>query len=323
MAMGIFEQLAWLTTKVKRLCCALDILKKEVDANKEANPCYLEITKTSGGSFPYATLSEYNANTDWDTPFTGLVIVGDSIQRLYGGSNVYLSNIFQGNPDITSINDGCGVVTGIGSAAFEQCTSLTYVNLPVITVIPFTAFYRCNLLSYFNAPLVTNIGDSAFEESGLGSIDFPLLTTAGNASFRNCSLVTSINLPLLQTIDQGCFTGLVNFAEVLNLPELLSAPQFSFNNMNNCLGYNFPKVQATGYGCFSDSCVSSSGDLTFNLKSCTDLGGTVGDDAVWGSLTSKIVTLTIPSVLMTCNSGAPDGDIQYLQLNNTVTIIIV
>ena len=30
MAMGIFEQLAWLTTKVKRLCCAVEEVKTEI-----------------------------------------------------------------------------------------------------------------------------------------------------------------------------------------------------------------------------------------------------------------------------------------------------
>ena len=32
------------------------------------------------------------------------------------------------------------------------------------------------------------------------------------------------------------------------------------------------------------------------------------------------IIITIPSILMTCNGGAPDGDIAYLIANNIVTI---
>jgi len=44
-------------------------------------------------------------------------------------------------------------------------------------------------------------------------------------------------------------------------------------------------------------------------------------DYVFTNIAGQTITLTIPSALMTCNGGNPDGDIQYLQANNTVTII--
>lgn len=40
-------------------------------------------------------------------------------------------------------------------------------------------------------------------------------------------------------------------------------------------------------------------------------------------ITGKTITLTVPAALMTCNGGNPDGDIAYLQANNTVTVIQV
>ena len=63
--------------------------------------------------------------------------------------------------------------------------------------------------------------------------------------------------------------------------------------------------------------------IELNISSCTNLGPTVGDDAVFDSIIGTTITLTVPSALMTCNSGSEDGDIQYLQANNTVTIITV
>jgi hypothetical protein len=58
-----------------------------------------------------------------------------------------------------------------------------------------------------------------------------------------------------------------------------------------------------------------------NLSSCLQLGPTVGNDDVFYEVVGNNVILTIPAALMTCNSGSPDGDIQYLQANNTVTIV--
>jgi hypothetical protein len=60
-----------------------------------------------------------------------------------------------------------------------------------------------------------------------------------------------------------------------------------------------------------------------NLPTITNLGSTVGNDNVFLDISGNTITLIVPSALMTCNSGNPDGDIQYLQANNTVTIITV
>jgi hypothetical protein len=59
---------------------------------------------------------------------------------------------------------------------------------------------------------------------------------------------------------------------------------------------------------------------TINLPSCTNLGGLIGNDDVFLNITGQTITLTINPDLMTCNGGAPDGDIQYLIDNNDVTI---
>ncbi len=50
---------------------------------------------------------------------------------------------------------------------------------------------------------------------------------------------------------------------------------------------------------------------------------TQSNDDVFGGFTGQSITLTIPAALMTCNGGNPDGDIAYLQANNTVTIVTV
>jgi hypothetical protein len=86
--------------------------------------------------------------------------------------------------------------------------------------------------------------------------------------------------------------------------------------------FNLPSLTIAGNGCFT-YCVSVT---TINLPSCTNLGKTVGDNDVFNYINLNLgntITLTVPSALMTCNNGNPDGDIQYLQANNTVTIVTV
>ena len=53
---------------------------------------------------------------------------------------------------------------------------------------------------------------------------------------------------------------------------------------------------------------------------CTNLGGTTGDDSVFDNANERDITITIPASLMTNNSGNPDGDIQYLQVEDNTTI---
>ena len=61
---------------------------------------------------------------------------------------------------------------------------------------------------------------------------------------------------------------------------------------------------------------------TIYLPSCTTLGFSCdGDEGVFYNITGKTIALTVPSALMICNDGDPDGDIQTLQSVNTVTII--
>lgn len=81
---------------------------------------------------------------------------------------------------------------------------------------------------------------------------------------------------------------------------------------------DLPQLTTTGdYGLFLN-CISLT---TINLPVCTNLGLTVGNNSVFNLITGQTITLTVPAALMTCNGGNPDGDIDYLQVNNTVTII--
>jgi len=355
MAMGIFEQLAWLTTRVKRLCCAVDANTEAIAANKEANPCYLEITTIAGGGFPGSTLEYYNEFTGWDTPFTSLVIVGDSIQRLYGGSNVNLGSLFSGIPEITSINDGCGVVTSIGNNAFDTASNLSFVNLPKLTLVPESAFAACTSLTNISLPSVISIESTAFDGcTALVSASFASATSIGDAVFQDCSSLTSVSLPKLQIIGSNVFlnSGVTSislpslttmnfgaFSQANNLisaslPKVLNISSEAFLGCDNLVSVLAPKATTVGGSAF-ESCsslitidfplVTTIGGAAFdsctalttvNLPSVTNLGGTPGNDNVFVGITGNTITLTVPVAMQTINSGNPDGDITNLLTNN-------
>jgi len=387
------------------------------------NPCYLEIT--SNGAFPYYTLAEYNGYVEHDNPFTALITVGN-IQRLYGGSNINLVTIFANNVDVTSINDGCGVVTGFYDLAFNGCSSLTYVNFPSVGAITDSAFRQCSnltialfpkataaynnafggttLISDISFPLLTELVGSVFQNMPeLKTVSLPKLTSVPTTTFRNCfnlttvdissatlidasafenctflssviapkttsigsyafgvcSSLTTISFPLLETIYHHAFsgcTGLVNFIapkvvsiganafescgslQTLSFPVLTTLQDQAFINcvgittftaplltsigddgFNGCTSLttaNFPLVTFVGMSAFSP-CTA----LTIiNFSSVTNLGGNPGYDAVFAGILGKTITLTVPVAMETIDGGDPDGDIVYLNSNNTVTI---
>lgn len=108
------------------------------------------------------------------------------------------SRAFSRCASLTDVDLSSSALTEIKDYTFEYCTSLTDVMLSnSITKIGDHAFENCTSLAQI--PLSTNvreIGASAFEKSGLTSIDIPTgVTSIGAYSFRNCSNLADIHLP--------------------------------------------------------------------------------------------------------------------------------
>jgi len=142
----------------------------------------------------------------------------------------------------------------------------------------------------------------------LTTVNFPGVTNiTGDYSFISCTSLTTINFPELVVIGNRIY-------DPLN-PDGFSC----FANCTSLSTINLPKLEVVSSYCF-DNCSSLT---TINLPSCTDLGGTVGNENVFLNINGNTITLTVPPELMTCDSGSPDGDIQYLQANNTVTVVEV
>ncbi|MGN0442078.1 MAG: leucine-rich repeat protein [Acutalibacteraceae bacterium] len=88
-----------------------------------------------------------------------------------------------------------GRITVIKESAFEQCRSLTEVNLTYnIKEIQDSAFFGCTSLASVDLRCVEKIGEKAFMESGLKSVTLPSsVNTVGDYSFASCHSLKSIN----------------------------------------------------------------------------------------------------------------------------------
>lgn len=138
-----------------------------------------------------------------------------------------------------------------------------------------------------------------FENMNIVSIhDYALcINEIKYVAFYSCSNMVSVKLNAVLTMpDSSVFTD----CDLLEMIELIN---LTFINEANFTGLESISI--------------------IKLNSCTSLGPSVLDNSIFLSTTGQTITLTIPSALMTCNGGNPDGDIQYLQANNTVTIVTV
>jgi len=317
----------------------------------QAYECCNDTTTTTTTTTPLALKLLFdditNANTlvgdassveDWNTffdlptygnPFTSVEVVGNEV-RLFGGSNITIkyglmqTSFETPNTSLISINDLANCIIEIENESFHYCVNLESINFPVCLITTedgaqnYGAFTSCTSLTSINMPLLENAGYFTFGNTGITTIDLPSLTTAGDGCFYESLSLTTVNLPSLTTAGYSCFYNCLLLITV-DLPLLETADGECFGDCTSLTTINLPLLTTAGNYCFDD-CTSLT---TINLPLCTDLGGTVGDDSVFNNILGSTITLTVPSALMTCNIGNPDGDIQYLQANNTVTVVTV
>jgi hypothetical protein len=257
-------------------------------------------------------------------------------------------------PNITTIGisafESCGIISvnfpllvNIGNLAFRNCLNLTTVTFNSITALSYACFNKCASLTTINCPLLETIGDYCFQDcTSITSIDFPLVTYLGEGAFSTCvslesikfDLVTSIpaftfgntaiqtltstNFPVLTTIGQTSFGSCYSLTSV-NLPSVTYVEYYGFGECTALTNVQLPNVTYTEQYSFRQC----SALTNLYMPSLTNLGASVGNNLVFFNTIGATLTFTIPAALMTCNSGNPDGDIQYLQANNTVTIVTV
>jgi hypothetical protein len=251
----------------------------------------------------------------WSTPFTMVSIVGNTV-ILEGGENIIILQNFIYNDNIVSIIDQ-GCICYIEYFCFSSCNSLAYVSLPQLTNAGEYCFQGCDSLTDIILPQLVTAGDACFIDcDSLTDVSLPALTTTGASCFAYCNSLTDISLPQLVTAGSSCFYQCTALTDV-SLPELVTADDTCFQQCTSLVDISLPQLTTAGNQFFA-YCTALT---TINLPLCTNLGGTPENNSVFFNISKNTISLTIPTALMTCNGGQPDGDIQILQANNTVTII--
>ena len=293
--------------------------------------------------------------TDWNTffdlptngtPFTDIVVIGNAV-GLSGGSGIHLKDIcFDNNytsalltisgTSITSTGQNC-----FASADYQGCPNLTTVNFPNVIELGFNCFSNCTSLTTINLPNATTLGEGCFFNcTALTTIDLSSTVTLGASCFHSCTYLVTLDLPSAITLGDQCFNLCIALTTIL-IPNVSVLSTSCFNFCSGLIMIDLPSIISIGDGCFNECTglttvnligVTTVGDYCFNncisletltLSDCQNLGITTGDDGIFTSVSGNTITLTVPGSLMICNTGAPDGDIVYLQNNNTVTIVQV
>lgn len=188
----------------------------------------------------------------------------------------------------TSVVVDVNKVTLIGGGGITLTEGLFYENINLISV------------NDINGVITSLEASVFFGNNNCSEINLPNCTIVGDGNFVELFYDgVIILLPLVESVGSGCFSE-INFHN-LSLPECLSIGNSSFSMGG---GVILPNIES------------------ISIPSVTQLGTSVGDNLIF-RMTGYTLTLTVPSALMTCNSGSPDGDISYLTANNTVTIITV
>ncbi len=171
-------------------------------------------------------------------------------------------------------------VTSIGKYAFDDCSSLTNIELPkgLISIGEYS-FWDCSSLTNIEIPeRVTSMGSYAFYGcSSLTNIELPEgLTSIGSNAFNHCSSLTNIEIPEgVTSIGSGAFSYCSSLTNI-ELPEGLTSIEVgTFYHCSHLTNIEIPEgLTSIGDNAF-DGCssltnieipegVTSIGDRVFN-----------------------------------------------------------
>ena len=155
--------------------------------------------------------------TGWDTNGDGQLSYAEAAAVGYGA----LANVFKNNTTIETFNElqYFTGMPGIYPGAFEGCTSLQEVTLPMNTqIVASRAFFGCSALSY------------------VGNLD--KVQTIYAQAFMYCTALTGLSFgPNLTTIDDGAFNGCTQLTYIT--VECTTPPSFGYTPTSTF--YDVPK----------------------------------------------------------------------------------
>lgn len=208
----------------------------------------------------------------WVTAHEGQCLTVGAIYTTTDGQD----HIYRNNPRINTSESVSMLkkgTTSIGGSAFNNCYSLTNINIPdSVTTIGSNAFNNCRSLTSVNIPdSVTTIGGSAFRNCcSLTNVNIPdSVTTIGNNAFNGCYSLTNINIPDdVTTIEDGTFYSCYSLTNV-NIPDgVTTIGNGAFYSCYSLTSVNIPdsvtRIGASafsGCSCLTDIVIKGNPDL--------------------------------------------------------------
>lgn len=147
-------------------------------------------------------------------------------------------------------------VTSIGESAFENCTSLTSINiLDGVKSIGKSAFYGCSGLTSITIPAsMKSIGINAFAYcAGLASVTIKKgVTSIGKHAFYYCSGLTSIDIPISVTsIGENAFGACTSLTSISIPNSVTRIESFVFVDCSSLSSIDIPnRVNFIGWDAF-------------------------------------------------------------------------
>ncbi|MCQ2070465.1 MAG: leucine-rich repeat domain-containing protein, partial [archaeon] len=288
-----------------------------------------------------ANLVEFSTSAFDDCPKLESIDLGDSFVQYNGALYTpdmktlykvvqYIEGVYELHPDTEYIEGyafkGCDAVTSIrntgrliviGDHAFEDCTSLSYLDLPKVTRIGTYAFSGSGIVSV-DWNNITSIPEGLFKDcSRFNSVSIVNGSKSiGKYAFEGCVSLSGVNLSRnIAILDDGCFKGCTGIEGTLTIPStVLVLGKGVFEGCTGIEEVSFNHYGAVPADCFKD-CTSLT---TFRMTS----GPTeIRSDAFRGC--GSLNDIVVPNTVTYLGDGVFAGctSLVYLLLPENLTSI--
>ena len=133
----------------------------------------------------------------------------------------------------------------IDAGAFENCTSLTSVELSNLITLENGGFNSCTSLSTFIAPKLEYIGYYSLYNTAITELDLPNLKHIGEYGLCSLKELTDINIPNIEIIDEYAFSS-CNKLISIDISNAKSIGNNAFRYCTNLTNVNLPNATSIG-----------------------------------------------------------------------------
>lgn len=272
--------------------------------------------------------------TQWQYAFTfsnlvvnSATVVGNRVFLKFAPSAVPASSYtnfsigaFILNANLTSLNDQGGWVAQVFPQAFQSCINLDFVKLYSCTVVNASGFYDTGS---FKAvfPVCSTLGLQAFGNSKIVEANFERLNKMNNGSeFEYTPNLSNYSFPVLGLI-AGANSFQFSAIPHIDFPQLaiLNSPALPGNQFGNCVNATYIDLPNCSVIYGSSVFFNCTAVTSINIPNVGQIGTSVGNDFIFQGIIGNTIAITAETSLQTINAGGLEGDLAYLNTNNTVT----